>query len=252
MPLAPSGAMRLRLRLRHAPGIAVHPASQPAEPLSAAAEADAPSELLGEARDVASSFASWASALEDMSASFAAREPPEDPEHPEGAGPQHPASVPRGAHLRPAGVAEAVAEGLLPPSAADVAGEAAFQFDAPGGEPATATAGIGAAAAAFDAAEAEPGGAGGGYALVEAPGVVPPGGERSDELWDEEDRPDAEGEDERRQYYRGDVAEPQEYGSESDDPYARSSASDDEMMGDDEESSSSDFDEEGNLLAKEP
>ena len=249
MPLAPSGAMRLRLRLRHAPGTAV-PASQPAEPLSAAAEADAPSELLGEARAAASSFASWASALEDMSASFAAREPPEDPEHPEGAGPQHPAAVPRRAQLRPAGAAEAVAQGLLPPTAADVADEVAFPFVAPGGEPATASAGIDAAAAAVDAAEAEPGGAGGGYALVDTP-VVVPGGERSEELWDEEDRPDAEGEDERRQYYRGDVAELQEYGSESDDPYARSS-SDDEMKGEDEESSSSDFDAEGNLLAKEP
>ena len=250
VPLAPSGAMRLRLRLRHAPGTAV-PASQPAEPLSAAAEADAPSELLGEARAAASSFASWASALEDLSAAFAAREPPEDPEHPEGAGPQHPAAVPRRAQLRPAGAAEAVAQGLLPPTAADVADEVAFPFVAPGGEPATASAGIdAAAAAAVDAAEAEPGGAGGGYALVDAP-VVVPGGERSEELWDEEDRPDAEGEDERRQYYRGDVAEPQEYGSESDDPYARSS-SDDEMKGEDEESSSSDFDAEGNLLAKEP
>ena len=243
MPLAPSGAMRIRLRLRHAPGSTAIPASQPAqEPLS-----DAPFELLGEARDAASSFASWASALEDMSASFAAREPPEDPENPEGAGPQHPAAVPRRAHVRPAGAAEAVAAGLLPPTAADVAGEAALPFLPPCAEPATNHAGIDAAAADFDAAEAEPGGACGGYALVAAP--VVPGGERSEELWDEEDRPDAEGEDERRQYYRGDVVEPQEYGSESDDPYARST-SDDEM--DDGESSSSDFDAEGNLLAKEP
>ena len=187
------------------------------------------------------------SALEDMSASFASREPPEDPEHPEGAGPQHPAAVPRRAHVRPAGAAEAVAAGLLPPSAADVAGEAAFPFLAPGGQPATSSAGIDAAGADF---EAEPGGAGGGYALVAAP--VASGGERSEELWDEEDRPDAEGEDERRQYYRGDVGEPQEYGSESEDPYARSSASDDGMGDDDGESSASDFDAEGNLLPKEP
>ena len=258
MPLAPSGALRLRLRLRRAPGEPPPPTS---DAMTAAAD-DAPSELLGEARGPSSSFISWSSAMDDLSASFAARNVPEDPEHPDGAGPESPAAVPRRAHVTPAGAAQAAAEGMLPLAADDVAREAAFPFLAP---PPSSSLDEGImlveSGAAADVAEAEPGGAGGGYALVSSPALWPSSGQRggaaSEEAWEEADAPDADGEDERRLYYGADVAMPQEYGSSSEDPYAQSD--DDEegkrIEGESsgaEESSGSDFDEEGNLVPKEP
>lgn len=260
MPLAPSGALRLRLRLRRAPG--EPPAPEPASGGMTAAD-DAPSELLGEARGgPSSSFISWSSAMDDLSASFAARDAPEDPEHPDGAGPESPAAVPRRAHVTPAGAAQAAAEGMLPLGADDVAREAAFPFLAP---PPSSSLDEGImlveSGAAADVVEAEPGGAGGGYALVSSPALWPSSGPRGgaaseEEAWEEADAPDADGEDERRLYYGADVAMPQEYGSSSDDPYAQSEGKrarriEGESSGA-EESSGSDFDEEGNLVPKEP
>jgi hypothetical protein len=256
VPLAPSGALRLRLRLRRAPG--EPPAPEPASGGMTAAD-DAPSELLGEARGPSSSFISWSSAMDDLSASFAARDVPEDPEHPDGTGPESPAAVPRRAHVTPAGAAQAAAEGMLPLNADDVAREAAFPFAPP---PSSSDEGIMLVeSGAADVAEADPGGAGGGYALVSSPALWPSSGQRggaaSEEAWEEADAPDADGEDERRLYYGADVAMPQEYGSSSEDPYAQSD--DDEegkrIEGESsgaEESSGSDFDEEGNLVPKEP
>jgi hypothetical protein len=258
VPLAPSGALRLRLRLRRAPS--EPPAPEPASNVTAAD--DAPFELLGEARGPSSSFISWSSAMEDLSESFAARDVPEDPEHPDGSGPESPAAVPRRAHVTPAGAAQAAAEGMLPLAADDVAGEAAFPF-----APQTSDGGIMLAEGGADAdvAEAEPGGAGGGYALVSSPALWPSSGPRGGaasedyEAWEEADAADADGEDERRLYYGADVAMPQEYGSSSEDPYAPSDEDEGKrgrrIEGESsgaEESSGSDFDEEGNLVLKEP
>jgi hypothetical protein len=214
---APGGALRLRLRLRPAPpqttattttatSTILPPPAEAAlllQPL-AGGEAQQAAELAGGGSGVAadngSSFASWMSVLQEMSDSFNAREGlPEDPEHPDGTGPEHPASLRRRDRGAEAGAAAAAAEGLLPPSPDDVATDVPFDDGGADDE------------MLFRAA---------------LPPAAPPylrGGVRFEELRDEADAPDADGEDERAAYFKGDLAQRQDYGPEEEDPYAMTS-----------------------------
>ncbi len=194
------GALRLRLRLRRSP--AGPPAESPplpqlASPLDAPppGDADMPFASAGAGLGGAGgSYASWMSALAEMSASFSEREGlPEDPEHPAGTGPQPLASLPRWAAARAAGASAAAAAGLLPPAPADVWRDASFEA---------------------------------GGALSALPPAAPPflgGGARAEELREEQDAPDADGEDERSDYYLSDLTQRQDYGPEAEDPYAMAS-----------------------------
>jgi hypothetical protein len=202
---APGGALRMRLRLRPAPALPQQPAQpQPQGTFPPPAEA-APSlqQLAAGVADDDGSFASWMSVLQDMSDSFAAREGlPEDPDHPDGTGPEHPSSLRRRDRGGVAGAAAAAAEGLLPLCPDDVASDVLFE----GGEGGDETPGF--------------------RTTLPLPPAAPPflrAGERFDELRDEADAPDAEGEDERAAYFRGDLAQRQDYGPEEEDPYVMTS-----------------------------
>ncbi len=208
----PGGALRLRLRLSlplaPAPAEALPQGSLPFDVQTAGGSSDA---------DPDSDFASWMSVLEAMSKSFAEREGlPEDPEHPDGTGEESLFSVRRRARGREAGARAAAAEGLLRPNASDVAADVAtppssFASAFPDDDDAAA------AAAPFATS------ASAAYSLPPATAPFLAGGARGEELRDEDDAPDADGEDERQWYFLADLAQRQDYGSEEDDPYAMTS-----------------------------